>query len=152
MTVKGDEAEISYEKIQYYPPQSNLFWRKNAEKLVETYISSVEDTAKQFVSITGLFQGIYFPAITLSNLKNEPLNSVLIYMSPLVLWFVSLFFAMLVLFDKGYSLNLISGRDSREAFQEIANEKYILLCISGIFLILGFAVLIPVVFHRLGMF
>lgn len=66
------------------------------------FLSSVEDTAKQFVAITGLLEGIYFHAITFSDVKNVEGISVLIYAAPLVLWLASLIFALMVLVRKKY--------------------------------------------------
>ena len=79
------ESEIDEEEVPVVMPEPNPFWKQNAEKLVGESISSVEDTAKQFVTITGLLEGIYFHAITFLDVKNVEGISVLIYVAPLVL-------------------------------------------------------------------
>ena len=78
--------------------------------------NSVEDTAKQFVIITGLLEGIYFNAITFSDVKSMEGGSVLIYAAPLVLWLISLIFAVMVLVRKKCDININSSRDSKEKF------------------------------------
>lgn len=127
--------------------EPNPFWKKNAEKIVGESISSIEDTAKQFVTINGVLQGIYFHAIAFSDIKNAPFHSVLIYASPLTLWFLSLFFAVLVLFRKRYKININSSEISKNSFEKIVVGKYRLLWVSGFFLVLSFAALI-IVFLR----
>jgi myo-inositol-hexaphosphate 3-phosphohydrolase len=60
--VTGEEAMsgTDEEGIPIVLSESNPFWKQNAEKLVGESISSVEDTAKQFVTVTGLLEGIYY--------------------------------------------------------------------------------------------
>ncbi|KKG01774.1 hypothetical protein [Methanosarcina mazei] len=149
--MNGEEAESETdEEIPVETAEPNPFWKQNAEKLVGESISSVEDSAKQFIAITGLLQGIYFHAITFSDIREEVTYSVLIYVAPLLLWLLSLIFAMLVLFRKKYSININSSRNSKETFERIATEKYRFIRISGVFLILSFVALIIAVLHYLG--
>lgn len=137
-------------EVSVVTPEPNPFWKQNAEKIVGESISSVEDTAKQFVTITGLLEGIYFHAITFSDVKNVEGSSVLIYVAPLVLWLLSLIFAVMVLVRKKYGLNINSSRDSKEKFEEILEGKYQLIRISGVFLILSFVALTIAVLHYMG--
>lgn len=152
--MNGEEAEseIDEEEVPIVMPEPNPFWKQNAEKLVGESISSVEDTAKQFVTITGLLEGIYFHAITFSDIKNVEGISVLIYVAPLVLWLASLIFAVMVLVRKKYGLNINSSRDSKKKFEEILEGKYQLIRISGGFLILSFVALTIAVLHYMGIF
>lgn len=149
MTGKETEGETD-EEIPVVLTEPNPFWKQNAEKLVGESISSVEDTAKQFVTITGLLEGIYFYAITFSDVKNVEGISVLIYAAPLVLWLLSLIFAVMVLVRKKYGLNINSSRDSKKKFEEILEGKYQLIRISGGFLILSFVALTIAVLHYMG--
>jgi len=142
--------ENSKEETPFVPVEPNSFWKQNAEKLVGESISSLEDSAKQFIAITGLLQGIYFHAITFSDVRKESAYSVLIYIAPLLLWLLSLIFAMLVLFRKKYGININSSRDSKETFEKIAKGKYQFIQISSLFLILSFIALIIAVLHYMG--
>lgn len=142
---KGDEEEVPV-----VAAEPNPFWKQNAEKLVGESISSVEDTAKQFVTITGLLEGIYFHAITFSDVKSMEGSSVLIYAAPLVLWLISLIFAVMVLVRKKYDMNINSSRDSKEKFEKILEGKYQLIQISSVFLILSFVALTIAVLHYMG--
>ena len=151
--IEGEvESEVVAEDIPFVPVEPNPFWKKNAEKMVGESISIVEDTAKQFVTITGLLQGIYFHAITFSDIKKAEGYSVLIYLAPLVLWFLSLIFALMVLLRKRYKININSTSDSKEKFEEMVNVKYRYIQISGVFLVLSFVALAITILHYLGVF
>jgi len=152
MTEGETESETDEEEIPFVPVEPNPFWKKNAEKLVGESISAVEDTAKQFVVVTGLLQGIYFHAIAFSDMKGAEGYSVLIYMAPLVLWLLSLIFAVMVLFRKKYEININSTSDSKKVFEDMVKIKYRYIRISGFFLILSFVTLTIAFLHYLSIF
>ncbi|MCC4765527.1 hypothetical protein FXW07_02480 [Methanosarcina sp. DH1] len=152
MTEGEVESGAGEEEIPSFPAEPNPFWKKNAEKLVGESISAVEDTAKQFVVVTGLLQGIYFHAIAFSDIKGAEGYSVLIYLAPLVLWLLSLIFAVMVLFRKKYEININSTRDSKEKFEDMVKIKYRYIRISGFLLILSFVALAVAFLHYLGIF
>ena len=150
MTEGEVESRAGEEDIPFVPAEPNPFWKKNAEKIVGESVSIVEDTAKQFVTVTGLLQGIYFHAITFSDVKVAEGYSVLIYLAPLVLWLLSLIFAVMVLFRKIYRININSTSDSKEKFEEMVKAKYRYIWVSGVFLILSFVALAVAILHYLG--
>lgn len=152
MTEEEVESGTGEEEIPSFPAEPNPFWKKNAEKLVGESISAVEDTAKQFVVVTGLLQGIYFHAIAFSDMKEAEGYSVLIYLAPLVLWLLSLIFAVMVLFRKMYKININSTKDSKEKFEEMVRIKYRYIRISGFFLILSFVALAIAFLHYLDIY
>jgi len=146
------ESGAGEEEIPFVPVEPNPFWKKNAEKLVVESISAVEDTAKQFVVVTGLLQGIYFHAIAFSDIKGAEGYSVLIYLAPLVLWLLSLIFAVMVLFRKKYELNINSTSNSKKVFEDMVKIKYRYIRISGFFLILSFVALAVAFLQYLDIF
>jgi hypothetical protein len=149
--IEGEtESGAGEGNIPFVPVEPNPFWKKNAEKLVGESISVVEDTAKQFVAVTGLLQGIYFHAIAFSDIRRAERYSVLIYLTPLVLWLLSLIFAVMVILRKRYEININSTRDSKEKFEEMVKIKYRYIRISGIFLILSFVALVIVFLNYFG--
>lgn len=150
MTGGDNGSETSEEVVPIVSREPNPFWKKNAEKIVGESLSSMEDTSKQFIAITGLLQGIYFHAIAFADIKNSSSYSGLIYASPLLLWFLSLLFAVLVLFRRRYGININSSRDSKEKFEKIVIGKYRLLFVSGVFLVFSFAALIIVFLRYFG--
>ncbi len=152
MTEEEIESGAGEEEIPFVHAEPNPFWKKNAEKLVGESISVVEDTAKQFVVVTGLLQGIYFHAIAFSDIKEATWYSVLVYMAPLVLWLLSLIFAVMVLFRKRYEININSTSNSKKVFEDMVKIKYRYIQISGFFLILSFVSLAVAVLRYLGIF
>ncbi len=149
MTGGGIESGTVAEDIPFIPAEPNPFWKKNAEKIVGESISVVEDTAKQIVAVTGVLQGIYFHAITFSDMKKAEGYSVLIYLAPLILWLLSLIFALMVLLRKRYKININSTSNSKEKFEEMVNIKYRYIRVSGAFLILSFVALAISILHYL---
>ncbi|MCQ1536117.1 hypothetical protein FTO70_10585 [Methanosarcina sp. KYL-1] len=151
MQEEGTETDVPDEEIPVIPVEPNPFWKQNAEKLVGESISSIEDTARQFVVITSLLQGIYFHAIAFSDLRVWSEYSVLIYVAPLFLWLLSLSFAVLVFFRRNFKTNINSTQISRETFEKIVKEKCWLVQVSGVALIFSFAALLVAFLHYLGL-
>ena len=151
MTDGEVESGAGEEEIPFVSAEPNPFWKENAEKLVRESISSIEDTARQFVVITSLLQGIYFHAITFSDLRAWSGYSLLIYVAPLFFWLLSLIFAVLVFFRRTFDTNINSSQRSKETFEKIVKEKCRLVQVSGIALILSFVALLLAFLHYLGL-
>lgn len=131
-------------------PEPNPFWKKNAESLVGGSIEAMEDTAKQIIVLTGLLEGLYFHAITFSDLRGALEGFMLVvYLAPLVLWLVSLSFAMLTLSRKDYDININSSSDSKKVFEAIVENKYYRLKMAEVFLFASFIPLIIAVSYYL---
>ncbi len=132
------------------PIEPNPFWRENARKLVGESISTIEDVAKQLIAVNSLLEGIYFHAIAFSDVKPILTGWIAgIYLAPILLWLLSLVFAVLTLAPKAYGININSSRDSKETFEEIVAKKHGMLKISEAFLILSFLALFAAVAHYL---
>lgn len=130
--------------------EPNPFWRENARKLVGESISTIEDVAKQLIAVNSLLEGIYFHAIAFSDVKPVLTNSTAaVYLAPILLWLLSLVFAVLTLAPKAYSININSSRDSKERFEEIVSKKHVMLKWSEGFLIVSFIALMFAVAHYL---
>ncbi len=131
-------------------PEPNPFWRENAQKLVGESISTIEEVAKQLIAVNSLLEGIYFHAIAFSDVKPVLTGWIAgVYLAPILLWLLSLVFAVLTLSPKAYKININSSRDSKERFEEIVSKKHGMLKISEVFLILSFIALFAAVAHYL---
>ena len=133
------------------PVEPNPFWRANAEKLVGESITTIEDVAKQLIVVNSLLEGIYFHAITFSDVK-PALGSYwtgIIYILPIALWLISLVFAVLTLSPKSCTININSSRNSKETFENIVSKKHGRLEISETLLIVSFVALMAAVWHYL---
>lgn len=136
------------------PVEPNPFWRENARKLVSESISTIENVAKQLIAVNALLEGIYFHAITFSETFAEVKivmtgATAVIYLAPILLWLMSLVFAVLTLSPKAYAININSSRDSKERFEEIVAKKHGMLKWSEGFLIVSFIALMFAVAHYL---
>ena len=126
------------------------FWRENARTLVAESVSTIEEMAKQLIAVNSLLEGIYFHAITFSDVKPVLAGSEWIagiYLAPIVLWLLSLIFAVLTLSPKSYEINIHSSRRSKERFEQIVSKKHGMLKVSELFLIVSFIFLFLAVAH-----
>ena len=131
-------------------PEPNPFWKKNAESLVGGSITAMEDTAKQIIVLTGLLEGLYFHAISFSDLRGALDGLMLVvYLAPLVLWLASLLCAMLTLSRKDYDININSSSNSKQVFESIVKNKYCRLKMAEVFLFASFLPLIIAVYYYL---
>ena len=65
------------------PTGPNPFWKENAKQLVGESISTIESVAKQIIVVGGLLEGLYFHAITFSDLRGSLEGTMLfVYLSP----------------------------------------------------------------------
>jgi len=131
-------------------PEPNPFWKKNAESLVGGSIAAMEDTSKQIIVVTSLLEGLYFHAITFSDLRGELEGGILVvYLAPLALWLASLSLAILTLSRQDYQININSSSDSKKVFEAIVKKKYSRLKMAEVFLIASFIFLFWAVFSYL---
>ena len=89
--------------------------------------------------MAGILQGLYFHAIAYSDIRRQlgGVGPLLLYLSPLLLWLVSLLAALLVFFPRAYTSNISSWRESKAAFERIVTYKHTILKAAGLFLALG---------------
>lgn len=122
---------MSDEIIDVHPAQPSAmdrFWLDTARGAAKESIPAQEEAAKQLITITSLIQGIYFAAISFSDLKKTLVVHdwfgwlvVLLFVSPIVLWLVSLSFALSVFTPETYITNLQSPDLAREMLQKDGN-------------------------------
>ena len=131
LTVGGSEEE------------TRKFWRDNAKAMLSDSIGSLEGAAKQIIVVTSLLEGIYFHAITFSEIKKSiTIISGIFYLSPFLLWLISLLFASLVFLPRNYEVNINSFRNSKEEFIKIVSYKHKMLKVSQVILFISFVFLL----------
>jgi|SRR5581483_5731230 hypothetical protein len=93
---------------------------------------TIDEAAKQLIGLDGLISGIYFGAVTFANIKPAVLNpwTGALLLAPILLWFVSLIFAVLTIAPGKYPYNPHSPDDSRRQYENILARKYRLLQIA----------------------
>lgn len=135
--------EKNEEPVSGMPESPMKFWRDNAKAILGQSIESVESAAKQIIFICGILEGIYFHAITYSDIRGY-IGTVegIFYLAPLVLWLISIFFAVLVFSPKVYDTNIASSRESKITFIDIVTKKHRRLKISQTIFFISFIFLL----------
>lgn len=143
-------ADKMNEEPPVIAPKPNPFWKENARKLVGESISTIEGVAKQLIVVTSLLEGLYFHAITFSDLRGSLSGGMVwVYLAPLVLWLASLFFAMWTLLPEAHEININSTRSSKKTFENIVSEKHLRLKVAEAFLLSSFLPLMIAVYYYL---
>ena len=139
------------------PSAMDRFWLETARSVSKESIAALEDAAKQLITITSLTQGIYFAAISFSDLKKALVVHdwqgwllVLLFASPIIFWLVSLAFAVRVFSPETYKTNLQSPDLAKEMLLEIVAYKHKQLRRAHKALLLGFLLLIINIIVYLG--
>lgn len=135
------------------------FWLETARRAAQESVGALEEAAKQLIAITSLSQGIYFAAISFSDIKKAlpqfapawqwAMIGALVL--PLACWLVALVFAIRVFVPQLYTTNLDSPDEARDTYAHIAAYKHAQLHRAHLALVLGFVPLLVnvVLFWRL---
>src|SRR5437879_5874304 len=51
--------------------EARTFWRELGKDLIRKSIDPINEAAKQIIAVTGILEGLYFNAITFSNLRGK---------------------------------------------------------------------------------
>src|SRR5687767_8579567 len=101
--------------IQPEPPDPSLeeacaFWRETGRELVKDSIKTIDETARQITTVAGILVGLYFHAISFSDIRGALSGGrIWIYVLPLVLLVFSLMVSFIVFFPEHYRLNILSS-------------------------------------------
>lgn len=116
------------------------FWLNTLKKITADSIESIENAGKQLISMITVLEGIYTAVIAFSGIKEIPRGNVLasiFYILPILLWLVSLFFALRIFKTQKFVYYSNSPDSAKRTFWEIARRKqrnldiaYICLCVS----------------------
>jgi hypothetical protein len=128
-------------------PEPDSFWRENAKKIVGESIANIDETAKQLIVVTSVLEGLYFHAISFSDLRLN-INGwmITLFLAPIVLWVLSLLSSVWVLTPIPYRVNIQSSKNSKDTFAEMVTLKYFRLRIAVFFLAISFIPLIIAVY------
>jgi hypothetical protein len=124
------------------------FWLEIMRGFFKDAIDSIEGAARQLISVLTLLEGIYFAAISFSDIRTamsggyESAGLTLLFILPVVLWLVSLSYAVAVFTPEAYQTNISSPDLSRKTYHEIVAYKHRMLKRSHLALIIGFIPLI----------
>jgi hypothetical protein len=124
------------------PTPDDEFWMTKMREVAGGSIASIEESAKQLITMITVMQGIYAAVLAFSGIKEMPKGSIivlLLYGLPLFVWLGSLFFALRVFWTREYKYFANSPDSAKDTFLKIATDKhkdvrlaYILFTISFI--------------------
>lgn len=142
---KKNQDEIIGERVT----EEDILWLEMGKSVVKDAVHRVEEAAKQLISITSALQAIYFAAISFSDLKKAFVMQdlygwilVALFVLPIVIWLISLAFAVNVLVPVRREMIYNSPDNMKNVYLGIINDKYLHLKYAHWALILGFIPLI----------
>lgn len=150
------QSEVIGEPLLQSPEPDSLledtraFWRETGKNFVRESISTIDETAKQIVGVAGILEGLYFHAITFTDLRGKIEGDVLwVYLAPVGLLLISLCAALLVFFPDRSRLNFNSSEASKLVYERTVRSKLLALRTASIFLVLGIGGIFAAVFAYL---
>ena len=148
----GDKADAVGEPVT----ELDEFWLEIARDTVKESISSLEEAAKQLISAVTLVEGIYFATVSFSDLRKvtavqgtDAWLRVLLFVSPIVIWLICLFFAVRVFTPETYKTNLSSPELAEGVYKEMVGYKHRNLKRAYWALMAGFVMMVVAVVYYL---
>jgi hypothetical protein len=125
------------------------FWLETARTAVQESVSSLEEAAKQLIGAVTLVEGIYFAAVSWSEMKTimavagwESWLRIALFVSPIVSWLVCLVYATRVFIPETYQTNLSSPDLAEKFHRDLARYKRENLKKAHRALLAGFALML----------
>jgi hypothetical protein len=132
------------------------FWLEAARGTVKESIGSLEEAAKQLITAVTLLQGIYFAAISFSDVKKTidvqgtfGWLRILLFVAPIIFWLICLILAVKVFKPETYKTNLSSPDLAKETLTNIVQYKKEKLDQAYSMLLIGFIPLIGAILYYL---
>ena len=111
------------------------FWRETGKEIVKKSIDTLEEVAKQILVVAGILEGLYFHAITFTNLQGKVSGGTLaIYLAPIILLLITLSISLSVFLPDTYQINIANWRVCKSTFEEISKSKLVAVRTASIFL------------------
>jgi len=134
------------------PTALKIFWLEMGKEAVKEARNKQEEAARQIITITSVLQAIYFAAISFSDLKKvlvaqEVLGGQLIvvitlFVSPIIIWLLSLGFAVRVIVPVTYYAYLESPDQLKDRYIKAVSFKSKYLGRAHKALVLGFVAVV----------
>lgn len=148
MTPKKSSQSVEFDSTD---EELKEFWREAGREIVRKSIDTLEEVAKQILAVAGILEGLYFHAITYTDLRGKVSGGALaIYLTPVVLLLLSIVFSLVVFLPETYQFNIANWRLSKSRFEEISQSKLVAVRLASISLGLAVAALIVAVWKYLA--
>lgn len=111
------------------------FWREAGKEIVKKSIDTLDEVAKQILTVSGILEGLYFHAITFTDLRGKIQGAdLVIYLAPVILLLISLSISLTVFLPETYQINIANWRLCKSTFEEISQSKLVAVRAASIFL------------------
>jgi hypothetical protein len=107
------------------------FWLETARAAVRESVASLEEAAKQLIGAVTLVEGIYFAAVSWSEMKTIMAVAgwmawlrIALFVSPIVLWLACLVYATRVFTPETYQTNLSSPDLAEQFHRDLVKYKH----------------------------
>lgn len=129
-------------------PDDEVGWIQKIKTLQGESISSIEEVAKQMIGLDGIISGIYFGAMAFSKFGNKimPYQEKIIFLLPVIFWFLSLLASVMVITPKQYQLNPYSPENAQKIYERIIFFKRLYLSLSLWMFVFSIASILVVLF------
>jgi hypothetical protein len=105
-------------------PKEPEYWKKVLREATVKGIEKTEDTAKQLITLTSLLQGIYFAAISFSDIKSQvPGPERALFVAPFLFWLPSLIFAIRAFRPLHRTIRRKKWEETKEDYKKIRDSK-----------------------------
>jgi hypothetical protein len=125
------------------------FWLETARTSVKESVSSLEEAAKQLIGAVTLVEGIYFAAVSWSEMKTimavqggAAFFRIALFVSPIVLWLLCLVYATRVFTPETYQTNLSSPDLAEQFHRSLVKYKHENLKKAHRALLVGFGLML----------
>jgi len=109
------------------PSPERLFWRQAIQEIRKGSLKTVEDTARQLITLVTLLSGLYFHAITFSQVPQGCAGLKVLFVGPLALWVLCLLAATSVFFPRRFLLSPYDPEEAERLVGQALAWKYRLL-------------------------
>ena len=122
-----------------YEKELREFWKDTGRQMVKSSIATIDEVGKQIISVDGILTGLYFNAIAFGDLRKTPLNieTLLIYMLPVLFMFFSLLSALFIFYPNRYKVDLRSTEAIKVVHSRTITSKLLLLGGASLFLLIA---------------
>ena len=149
-TLPPDPNLIQSPEPDPFAAELHKFWRALGGEMLRDSLKTLDETARQVIGVAGVLEGLYFHAIAYGDLRGAALTGAewLVYLAPIVLLLLSLFFALLVFYPTVQPYDLRAWEAAKIIHERAKKAKLRMLRLASLFLLLGVAALpLAVVFY-----
>lgn len=128
------------------------FWQGIAKESVSKSVETLNDLARQLLTVAGILEGLYFHAITFSDLRGHITGWLLVvYLLPIVLLLITVAASIIVLFPEKSGIEITDWVDAKKSYEHTVKSKELVVRIASYSLLAAIvSLLVAVGFYLIG--